>query len=138
MPVLKISKEGGLFFHYAGRMNEKDALPLSVKSQRTPVTSTDTGKDMSEVTGTSIASSESVLQDEKPETVEEVTGSAVKPNKRRKVTSGILQRMKQMYKEGLKQGEIAKALGLCRKTVNKYLQCINQEEPQCNLSPLLC
>jgi len=138
VPVLKISKEGGLFFHYAGRMNEKDALPLSVKSRRTPVTSTDTGKDMSEVTGTSIASSESVLQDEKPETVEEVTGSAVKPNKRRKVTSGKLQRIKQMYEKGLKQGEIAKALGLCRKTVNKYLQCINQEEPQCNLSPLLC
>ncbi len=40
-----------------------------------------------------------------------------------------------MYEKGLKQGEIAKALGLCRKTVNKYLQCINQEEAQCNLSP---
>ena len=47
-------------------------------------------------------------------------------------------RMKQMYKEGLKQGEIAKSLGLCRKTVNKYLQCIKREEPQCNLSPLSC
>ena len=70
--------------------------------------------------------------------MEEVTGSAVKPNKRRKVTSGILQHMKQMYEEGLKQEEIAKALGLCRKTVNKYLQCINQEEPQCNLLPLSC
>ena len=119
-------------------MNEKDALPLPVKSRRTPVTSPDLKKDMSEVTGPSVASSESVLQDEKPETVEEVTGSAVKPNKRRKVTSGILQRMKQMYKEGLKQGEIAKSLGLCRKTVNKYLQCIKREEPQCNLSPLSC
>ena len=138
MPVLKISKEGGLFLHFVGRMNEKDALPLPVKSRRTPVTSPDLKKDMSEVTGPSVASSESVLQDEKPETVEEVTGSAVKPNKRRKVTSGILQRMKQMYKEGLKQGEIAKSLGLCRKTVNKYLQCIKREEPQCNLSPLSC
>lgn len=138
VPILKISKEGGLFLHFVGRMNEKDALPLLVKSRKTPVTSPDLKQDIFEVTGTSIASSESVLQDEKPETVEEVTGSAVKPNKRRKVTSGILQRMKQMYKEGLKQGEIAKALGLCRKTVNKYLQCINQEEPQCNLSPLLC
>ena len=77
-------------------MNEKDALPLPVKSQKIPVTSPDLKQDIFEVTGTSIASSESVLQDEKPETVEEVTGSAVKPNKRRKVTSGILQRMKQL------------------------------------------
>ena len=121
-----------------GRMNEKDALPLPVKSRKTPVTSPDLKKDMSEVTGTSVASSESVLQDEEPETVGEVTGSAVKPNKRIKVTPGKLQRMKQMYKEGLKQGEIAKSLGLCRKTVNKYLQGIIPEEPQCNLSSLLC
>ena len=119
-------------------MNEKDALPLPVKSRKTPVTSPDLEQDIFEVTGTSVASSESVLQDERPETVEEVTGSAVKPDKRRKVTSGILQRMKQMYEEGLKQEDIAKALGLCRKTVNKYLQCINPEEPQCNLSSLLC
>ena len=119
-------------------MNEKDALPLPVKSRKTPVTSPDLKKDMSEVTGTSVASSESVLQDEEPETVGEVTGSAVKPNKRIKVTPGKLQRMKQMYKEGLKQGEIAKSLGLCRKTVNKYLQGIIPEEPQCNLSSLLC
>lgn len=138
VPVLKLSKEGGLFFHYAGRMNEKDALPLPVKPKAVSVTSPDFKKDMSEVTGPSVAPLKTVLLCEKPETVEEVTGSAVKSDKRRKVTSGILQRMKQMYEEGLKQGEIAEALGLCRKTVNKYLQCINQEEPQCNLSPLLC
>ena len=138
VPVLKISKEGGLFLHFVGRMNEKDALPLPVKSRKTPVTSPDLEQDIFEVTGTSVASSESVLQDEKPETVEEVTGFAVEPDKRKKVTPGKLQRMKQMYKEGLKQGEIAKALGLCRKTVNKHLQCINREEPQCNLLPLSC
>ena len=138
MPVLKISIEGGLLLHFVGRMNEKDALPLPVKSRKTPVTSPDLELDIFEVTGTSVASSESVLQDEKPETVEEVTGFAVEPDKRKKVTPGKLQRMKQMYKEGLKQGEIAKSLGLCRKTVNKYLQCIKREEPQCNLLPLSC
>lgn len=138
VPVLRISKEGGLFFHFVGKMNEKDALPLPVKSRKTPVTSTDTGKDMAESPEVSVAPLELVLPYENTETVEEVTGFAMEPDKRRKVTSGILQRMKQLYKEGLKQGEIAKALGLCRKTVNKYLQCINQEEPQCNLSPFYC
>lgn len=138
VPILKISKEGGLFLHFVGRMNEKDALPLPVKSRKTPVTSPDLKQDIFEVTGPSVAPLKPVLSCEKPETVGEVTGSAVKQDKRIKVTPGKLQRIKQMYEKGLKQGEIAKALGLCRKTVNKYLQCINQEEAQCNLSPLSC
>ena len=138
VPVLKISKEGGLFFHYVGRMNEKDALPLPVKSRRTPVTFPDLKKDMSEVTGTSVAPLESVLSCEKPETVEEVTDSAVKQDKRIKVTLGKLQQIQELDADGLTQESIAKALGLCRKTVNKYLQCIKREEPQCNLSPLSC
>lgn len=138
VPVLKISKEGGLFFHYVSRMNEKDALPLPVKSRRTPVTFPDLKKDMSEVTGTSVAPLESVLSCEKPETVEEVTDSAVKQDKRIKVTLGKLQQIQELDADGLTQESIAKALGLCRKTVNKYLQCIKREEPQCNLSPLSC
>ena len=54
------------------------------------------------------------------------------------VTKGLSDMTNIEIKEGLKQGEIAKSLGLCRKTVNKYLQCIKREEPQCNLSPLSC
>lgn len=37
VPVLKISKEGGLFLHFVGRMNEKDVLPLPVKSRKLPL-----------------------------------------------------------------------------------------------------
>lgn len=67
---------------------------------RTPVTFPDLKKDMSEVTGTSVAPLESVLSCEKPETVEEVTDSAVKQDKRIKVTLGKLQQIQELDADG--------------------------------------
>lgn len=131
--IIGIVEGSELHFEYECSMLEEDALPLKPQREKektihmgTIAPSTQVGVEQFPTTG-----NQSIIGKVK-------AGSAKKTNKRKKVTPEMLQRIKKLDAEGKTQGEIAEALGLSRKTVNKYLQCINQEEPQCNLSPLLC
>lgn len=117
MYVLRKSTENGVFFHFAGKMKEKDALPLPVLKQAASVTFPAVAKDMLETARPSNVTS-----------VQEENGTAGKTagagRKHNKVTKEIALRIKQLADMKMKQGEIAEKLNLCRQTVNRYLQKI--------------
>lgn len=115
--VLRKSTENGVFFHFAGKMKEKDALPLPVLKQAASVTFPAVAKDMLE---TGRPSNVTFVQEENG-TAGETAGAGRKHNK---VTKEIVLRIKQLADMKMKQGEIAEKLNLCRQTVNRYLQKI--------------
>ncbi len=126
--VLRKSTENGVFFHFAGKMKEEDALPLPAQKPTASAASVAIVKDTLETAGASVASS---VQEESG-TAGKRTGSG---RKRNKVTKEILLQIKQLADKNMKQGEIAEKLNLCRQTVNRYLQQIGRGEVDLSLSP---
>lgn len=114
--VLKINEEEGLFFHLACKMDEQNALPSPVKKQKT------TEKSVTHPTMSPFFPPIPVTGSEKKNSTESVAHSVWKTDARRKVTPEILVQIKQMFTNGMTQNKIASTLGLCRKTIIKYLQ----------------
>lgn len=119
--VLKRNTDNGVFFHFAGKMQEEDALPL--KDQEASAASPVFGKDTLDTSCASVVPSVHELYEETTGAVKKVSCSS---KRGKKVTLEILQRMKQLCNQKIPQQKIADILNLSRKTVNKYLQQINQ------------
>ena len=123
MTVLKRNTDNGVFFHFAGKMQEEDALPLPARKPTASAASPVFGKDTLDTSCASVVPSVHELYEETTGAVKKVSCSS---KKGKKVTLEILQRMKQLHNQKIPQQKIANILNLSRKTVNKYLQQINQ------------
>ena len=121
--VLKRNTDNGVFFHFAGKMQEEDALPLPARKPTASAASPVFGKDTLDTSCASVVPSVHELYEETTGAVKKVSCSS---KKGKKVTLEILQRMKQLHNQKIPQQKIANILNLSRKTVNKYLQQINQ------------
>lgn len=119
--ALKRNTDNGVFFHFFCKMSEKEALPL--KDQEASAASPVFGKDTLDTSCASVVPSVHELYEETTGAVKKVSCSS---KRGKKVTLEILQRMKQLCNQKIPQQKIADILNLSRKTVNKYLQQINQ------------
>lgn len=122
--VLKRSTDNRVFFHFVGKIQEEDALPLPARKPTASATSPTVAED---TPGTAVAS----VQEEY-----RTAGKSAGPGRKlNKVTKEILLRMRQLAEKGMNQKDIAAGLGLCRQTVNRYLQAIRQGKYELAPSP---